>query len=113
MFNMTQQERQAVLFLAAVALAGTGLHFLRANLPATKVTAWIFKDIGKVNLNTADKQLLMSVSGIGVKLAERIIDYRRDNGAFQEMEELKNIKGMNGCRFEKVKGYLTIENEDR
>ena len=45
----------------------------------------------------------MSAPGIGEKLACRIIEYRREHSAFKDLEELKNVKGMAGFRYEKVK----------
>jgi competence ComEA-like helix-hairpin-helix protein len=110
MFNFTEQERRAILFIITVALAGLGINFLKTINQNNKVTASIFQDenLGKININTADRELLMSVSGIGERLAQRIIEYRIINGNFKELNELKNIKGINDYRFEKIKDYLIL-----
>ena len=63
-----------------------------------------------VNLNTASKYLLKYVSGIGEKLAERILQYRSQNGQFTTREELKNIKGLGKKAFEQSAGFLRIKN---
>jgi len=63
-----------------------------------------------VNLNTASKYLLKYVSGIGDKLAERIVKYRTVNGKFHSREELKNIKGLGKKAFEQAAGFLRIKN---
>ena len=63
-----------------------------------------------VNLNTASKYLLKYVSGIGDKLAERILQYRSENGQFTSREELKNIKGLGKKAFEQSAGFLRIKN---
>ena len=63
-----------------------------------------------VNLNTASKYLLKYVSGIGEKLAERILLYRSQNGQFTTREELKNIKGLGKKAFEQSAGFLRIKN---
>jgi competence ComEA-like helix-hairpin-helix protein len=109
-FNFTEQERRVILFIITVALVGLGINFLKTINQNNKVTASIFQDenLGKVNINTADRELLMSVSGIGVRIAERIIEYRVINGNFQELNELKNIKGINDYRYEKIKDYLIL-----
>lgn len=110
MFNFTQQERQVVIFLISAALIGIGIHYLKTERPCRKITEFIFaQDIGKVNLNTADKEALMSVSGIGKKLAERIIEHRQANGEFTELDEIRNIEGINNYRFEKIKDHLIVK----
>ncbi|MFH1640432.1 MAG: helix-hairpin-helix domain-containing protein [Candidatus Omnitrophota bacterium] len=109
MFDLTQQERKVILFLICVFLFGVGVRFLLKAKHEIKVLAPLYLDIGKVDINTADKELLMSVPGIGEKLASRIIEYRGRNPAFKKMEELKNIKGMAGFRYEKVKDFLIVD----
>ncbi|MGB6037919.1 MAG: Tex family protein, partial [Cryomorphaceae bacterium] len=61
-----------------------------------------------VELNTASEHLLAYVSGLGPKLAENIIEYRREQGAFSSREDLKNVKGMGPKAFEQSAGFLRI-----
>jgi uncharacterized protein len=61
-----------------------------------------------VELNTASEHLLAYVSGLGPKLAESIIEYRTENGAFTDRQELKNVKGMGPKAFEQSAGFLRI-----
>ena len=63
---------------------------------------------GRVNLNTASKQELMSLSGIGESRAEAIIRYREENGGFQSIEEIKKIEGIKEGIFEKIKNDITV-----
>jgi len=63
-----------------------------------------------VNVNTASKYLLKYVSGIGEKLAEKIVNYRSENGAFKSRDELKNVKGLGKKAFEQSAGFLRIKN---
>ncbi len=63
-----------------------------------------------INLNMAGKYLLKYVSGIGEKLAERIVEYRMLNGPFQTREELKKVKGLGKKAFEQSAGFLRIKN---
>lgn len=61
-----------------------------------------------VNLNTASFDELKTLSGISDVLAQRIIDYRNDNGGFAEIEEFMNVKGIGEKIFEKNKDKLTV-----
>lgn len=61
-----------------------------------------------VNLNTASKQLLSYVSGIGPALAQNILDYRGENGAFSSRKELYRVKRVGEKVFEQCAGFLRI-----
>ncbi|MBE8954615.1 MAG: helix-hairpin-helix domain-containing protein [Quinella sp. 2Q5] len=61
----------------------------------------------KVNINTADAQQLQSLSGIGPALSQRIIEYREQNGAFQTIDEIKNVRGIGDKRFADIKDKIT------
>lgn len=64
-------------------------------------TANISKDEeGKINLNQATKEELMTLSGVGEKKAEKIIEYREENGSFKTIEDLKNVNGFGEKSFE-------------
>ncbi|WP_119079254.1 Tex family protein [Chitinophaga alhagiae] len=65
-----------------------------------------------VNLNTASKHLLAYVSGLGPSLAENIVKYRRENGAFKNRKELKKVTRLGDKAFEQCAGFLRIENGD-
>ncbi|MDF2616972.1 MAG: hypothetical protein K0Q47_1628 [Sedimentibacter sp.] len=63
---------------------------------------------GKININTASKDDLMSLTGIGDVYAERIIDYRSVK-VFSSIEEIKDVQGIGDKIFEKIKDSITIE----
>ncbi len=63
-----------------------------------------------VEVNTASKQLLTYVSGIGPKLAQNIIEYRNDNGPFRTREELTKVPRLKSKAFEQAAGFLRIMN---
>ena len=62
----------------------------------------------KVNINTANQSELETLPGIGPSLASRIIEYREQNGKFNTIEELKNVKGIGDAKFEDLKNSATI-----
>ena len=61
-----------------------------------------------VNLNTATKEELIALPGIGPAKAQAILDYRAMHGGFKSVEELKDVKGIGAKRFEKLKAELTV-----
>lgn len=63
---------------------------------------------GKVNINTASEQELMTLSGIGESKASEIVSYRKTNGAFHQIEEIMNISGIKEGVFSKIKDYITV-----
>lgn len=65
-----------------------------------------------VELNTASKQLLSYVSGLGPQLAQNIIEYRNTNGAFRSRNELKKVTRLGDKAFEQAAGFLRIRNAE-
>lgn len=61
-----------------------------------------------VNLNTASKHLLVYVSGLGAQLAQNIVDYRAENGAFSSRFDLLKVPRMGAKSFEQCAGFLRI-----
>ncbi|MFI1772764.1 Tex family protein [Thalassobellus citreus] len=62
-----------------------------------------------VNINTASKPLLSSVSGIGHKLAENIFNYRNENGVFTSRKDIKKVPRLGGKAFEQGAAFLRIK----
>lgn len=65
-----------------------------------------------VNLNTASKHLLTYISGLGPLLAQNIVDYRAQNGAFKNRKQLMNVPRMGAKAFEQCAGFLRISDGD-
>ena len=63
----------------------------------------------KVNLNTADLSELQTISGIGQKRAQDILEYREANGKFNSVDDLKNVSGVGAKTLEKLKEYVTVD----
>ncbi len=64
--------------------------------------------LAAINLNTASKNELVALPGVGPAKAQAIIDHRKAHGPFKSVEELKDVKGMGAKRFEKIKGDLSV-----
>ena len=82
---------------------------LKADQPAVSAvkTESALTENALVELNTADKEELMTLPGIGEKLAEAILEHRKANGAFRKAEELMEVPGIGEKRFEALKGKIT------
>lgn len=63
---------------------------------------------GKININTADSSQLQELNGVGPATAEKIIDYRKQNGRFQSIEDIKNVSGIGDKTYEKLKDHIRV-----
>ncbi len=63
---------------------------------------------GKVNLNLASIEELMTLDGVGEATAEKIIAYREEHGSFASIDELKEVSGIGEKKFEAVKDAITV-----
>lgn len=61
-----------------------------------------------VNINTAETEELTSLSGIGGAKALAVLSYRKENGSFSSIEDIKNVPGIGEGIFEKIKDYITV-----
>ncbi len=65
-------------------------------------------EAGKVNLNTATREELMTLPGIGEAKADAILDYRTEVGFFSAIEEIQNISGIKSGVFSKIQDHITV-----
>ena len=63
----------------------------------------------KININKASVEELASLKKIGPKIAERIVQYREENGDFKKIEDITNVKGIGEKTFEMIKDLISVE----
>lgn len=61
-----------------------------------------------VNINTATQSELESLPGIGASTASKIINYRKENGKFKQIEDIMNVNGIGESKFNNIKNYICI-----
>ena len=66
------------------------------------------KTQGKININTATQGELDTLPGIGPSTAVKIIEYRKENGKFKSIEEIKEVSGIGDAKYEKIKELIII-----
>jgi competence protein ComEA len=94
--HMTATKRMMVLFTVLVMVMMFG------------GPSWA-GDTGKINLNKATAVELSQLKGIGMKYAERIVEYREKNGPFKNVEDLLNVQGIGPKTLEKNKDLIMVK----
>ncbi len=112
MFCLTYQERKVLLGIGIVILAGS---FLRSHINSSRDVNIIkpLIDFGsthqnEVNINTATQSELETLTGIGPKIAARILEYRSQNGLFDNSESLKKVKGIGDKKIQVLEHCITF-----
>lgn len=91
------RKSQTVLILAFLVLT-VSVSAFAADAPS-----------GVVNINTADAAQLSNLPRVGAKLAQRILDYRKEHGAFQKTTDLMQVKGVGDRMFERLTPYIAVD----
>jgi len=100
MTNITKPAMALGLILAFLAMTV---------LPAVTLAA--SNSEGKININTASSSELQQLPRVGVKVAQRIVDYREKHGKFQRIEEIMKVQGIGEKTFEEMKDQITVGDE--
>lgn len=61
-----------------------------------------------ININTAGKDELMKLPGVGESMADKIIQFRNEHNGFKKSEDIMKVKGIGKKKFEKIKPYITV-----
>ncbi|MDD5422320.1 MAG: helix-hairpin-helix domain-containing protein [Candidatus Omnitrophota bacterium] len=124
MFNLEKIERYIIIFLILSLLLGLAVSaHKRSGRPiAVKMRSFDtgVRDRGsdaeetsfrrvKVDINSAGREELMKLKGVGPVMADRIIEYRSSEGSFTYVEDIKKVKGIGPAFFEKIKDNITVE----
>jgi competence protein ComEA len=66
------------------------------------------KSDGKIDINTAGETELTQLPGIGSVTAQKILDYRKANGSFKTIDDIKNVSGIGDKKFEQIKDKIKV-----
>jgi len=95
------RKSQTIAILSLVILTICGAAFADSQTTAAPA--------GVVNINTADAAQLANLPRVGMKVAQRIVDYRAAHGPFASTSDLMQVKGFGQKSFDRLSPYLTIE----
>lgn len=103
--NLAQKlQDETVIYVAQKGEKITVVEEEKANNIATQGNSK-----GKINLNKADLSSLQTISGVGAKRAQDILDYRDSQGGFKTIDDLKNVSGIGKKTLEKLRQDVTID----
>jgi len=127
---LTGTERKVILFLSGAFVLGAGIRLYQETFPSVPDIDYAASDSvfaalsekpevetvaeddsatqAVVNINTASKEELMTLPGVGAVMADRILAYRTRVGVFKSCEELRNVKGIGKRRLEQLTPLITV-----
>lgn len=108
---LSNSERRVFLFIISVLLLGSITGYLQPEVEPEKNTKSSFSF--PININSATKENLTLLPGIGKIIAKRILEYRAKNNGFKTKEEIVKVKGIGKVKFEKIKDKICVETSDK
>jgi competence protein ComEA len=95
-----------IVVLVLAALLGPGADAVAADRSGARVAA---AGDGPVNINTAGVKELMTLDGVGQKVAEKVVEYRTAHGPFKKPEEIRKVQGIGAGLFEKNRERIVVK----
>jgi competence protein ComEA len=92
------------IFMAALVMASLGAAALADQTPSSATE-------GVVNINTADAAQLALLPRVGLKAAQRIVDYRTQHGKFQKPTDIMQVKGFGDKSYERLSAYIVVDGQ--
>lgn len=108
MFQLTNNEAKVLAIFAAVLFFGTAFNILSKKYPSLRNSDRFNTEYvpRKIDINTAGKEELKSVPYIGEYTATAIIEFRNTHGPFENIEQLKRVRGIREGNFKRFALYL-------
>jgi competence protein ComEA len=110
-YRRAKMKKSPALFLGLVALV-TAIAATPVSADQGKTSRAEVSEL-RVDINSADANELTELPGIGEKVAARIVAYRKENGKFQKIEEIMNVRGIGEKTFVKLRKHLTVGGESK
>lgn len=100
------------LFAVFIAALLTARYYSDSRLLGSTKSSYngVIPTDGRLNINSATKEELSMLPGIGDSLSERIIEYREKNGPFENITDLTKVKGIGTKLLESIRQYITVDN---
>ena len=127
----TRTEQRVILFLSGTLVVGAGIRLYQEASPSQRqfdyrsidssfaefrervamdtIHPKTGREVKSVDVNSASKEDLMTLPGIGPVLAQRILEYRESQGGFESVDELQNVKGISKKKLEKLRPLVVVE----
>ncbi|MBC8550649.1 MAG: helix-hairpin-helix domain-containing protein [Candidatus Brocadiales bacterium] len=116
-FEFSRKESLAAFFLITTLLIGTGIKYATDQhwwLPETEVVDTDPESIKlKIDLNRAEWYELIILPGIGEQKARTIVEYRKETGAFKNIEQLREVNGIGIETVKRIKDLVFVDEEKR
>ena len=97
-----------IIFLAAMALLGTGVHFILKTSGKMSDFVRVKESAVRININEVSLDELLFARVMPESMAKRLIAYRKENGKFERIEDLRKVQGIGPKRLEKLAEVLYV-----